>query len=116
AVAATSAAVSESTPPLAPQAEEEPPIDRSLYETVVTEEALERWIAEAHAEGVVAVDTETDMLDCVSCALVGVSLAIGPSKACYIPVGHGGKDMFAERPEQLPLALVLAKIKPLLED
>ena len=56
------------------------------------------------------------MLDCVSCALVGISLAVGPSAACYIPVGHGGKDMFAEKPDQLPKELVLAKLKPLLED
>ena len=96
--------------------EEEPAIDRSLYETVVTQEALDRWIDAARAEGLVAIDTETDMLDCVSCALVGISLAVGPNAACYIPVGHGGTDMFAERPEQLDKALVLAKLKPLLED
>ena len=70
----------------------------------------------AQAEGVVAVDTETDMLDCVSCGLVGISLAVAPNAACYIPVGHGGTDMFAERPAQLDKALVLAKLKPLLED
>ncbi len=84
--------------------------------TVVTQEALDRWIDAARAEGLVAIDTETDMLDCVSCALVGISLAVGPNAACYIPVGHGGTDMFAERPEQLDKALVLAKLKPLLED
>jgi DNA polymerase-1 len=101
---------------LAPAPVEEPAIDRSLYETVVTEEALDRWIAAAYAEGLVAVDTETDMLDAISCQLVGVSLATSPNKACYIPVGHGGTDMFAERPEQLDKALVIAKLKPLLED
>ena len=116
AVAVAAVSASEATPIAAPVHEEEPPIDRSLYETVVTQEALDRWIAAAHAEGLVAVDTETDSLDAVSSALVGVSLATGPNKACYIPVGHGGKDMFAEKPEQLPLALVLAKLKPLLED
>ena len=117
AVAATAATMTDARPaPTAPVAEQAPPIDRSLYETVVTEEALDRWIAAAHAEGVVAVDTETDMLDCVSCALVGISLAVGPNRACYIPVGHGGTDMFAEKPPQLPRDLVLAKLKPLLED
>ena len=116
AVATAAAAVTERAAPSAPVLEEEPPIDRSLYETVVTEDALDRWIAAARAEGLVAVDTETDMLDCVSCALVGVSLAVGPNAACYIPVGHGGKDMFAEKPEQLPRDLVLARLKPLLED
>lgn len=116
AVAAAAAAVTDEAAPPPPAFAEEPAIDRSLYETVVTEEALDRWIATAMAEGVVAVDTETDMLDCVSCGLVGISLATGPNMACYIPVGHGGADMFAERPQQLDKALVLAKLKPLLED
>lgn len=116
AVAAAAAAVTDEAAPPPPAFAEEPAIDRSLYETLVTEEALDRWIATATAEGVVAVDTETDMLDCVSCGLVGISLATGPNMACYIPVGHGGADMFAERPQQLDKALVLAKLKPLLED
>jgi DNA polymerase-1 len=116
AVAAVAAAASDIAAPPPPAHEDEPAIDRSLYETVVSEEALDRWIVAAHAEGVVAIDTETDMLDCVSCGLVGISLAVGPNAACYIPVGHGGTDMFAERPEQLDKALVLARLKPLLED
>ncbi|HYD12838.1 MAG TPA: DNA polymerase I [Allosphingosinicella sp.] len=94
----------------------EPKIDRSLYETVTTEDALDRWIAEANAKGLVAFDTETDGRDCVSAKLVGISLATDCNKACYIPLEHGGDDMFAERPEQLPSALVLAKLKPLFED
>jgi DNA polymerase-1 len=94
----------------------EPKIDRSLYETVTTEAALGQWIAEANANGFVAFDTETDGRDCVSAKLVGVSLATAPNRACYIPLEHGGDDMFAERPDQLPSELVLAKLKPLLED
>jgi DNA polymerase-1 len=94
----------------------EPKIDRSLYETVTTEEALDAWIAAANAKGLVAFDTETDGRDCVSARLVGISLATDRNKACYIPLEHGGDDMFAERPDQLPAALVLAKLKPLLED
>lgn len=93
-----------------------PPVDCSLYETVITEEALDRWIAEAVTEGVIAVDTETDSLNSVSAQLVGISLALAPNKACYIPVGHRGSDMFSQAPDQLPLATVLAKLKPLLED
>ncbi|MEA3043565.1 MAG: polymerase [Sphingomonadales bacterium] len=94
----------------------EPKIDRSLYETVTDEAALDRWIAEAFAKGRLAFDTETDGRDCVSARLVGISLATDCNKACYIPLEHGGDDMFAERPDQLPAALVLAKLKPLLED
>jgi DNA polymerase-1 len=94
----------------------EPKIDRSLYQTVADEAALDRWIADIEARGLVAIDTETDGRDCVSARLVGISLATECNKACYIPLEHGGDDMFAERPEQLPAALVLAKLKPLLED
>ncbi|TFI59500.1 DNA polymerase I [Sphingomonas parva] len=94
----------------------EPKIDRSLYETVTTEEALDRWISEARANGLVALDTETDGFDCVTAKLVGISLATGCNKACYIPLEHGGHDLLSERPEQLPAALVLARLKPLLED
>jgi DNA polymerase I len=94
------------------------PFVHADYETVVTEEALDRWIAAAQDAGVVAVDTETDHIDCIRANLVGISLATAPGKACYIPVGHGrgGEDLLTERPEQLPHPLVLAKLKPLLED
>ena len=94
----------------------EPKIDRSLYETVTDEAALDRWIADASARGLVAFDTETDGRDCVSAKLVGISLATDCNKACYIPLEHGGDDMFAERPDQLAADLVLARLKPLLED
>jgi len=95
---------------------EEAPFDHAAYETVVTEEALDRWIAEATAQGFVAVDTETDQLDAVRAALVGISLATVPGKACYIPVGHRGDGLLSEAPVQLPRDLVLAKLKPLLAD
>src|SRR6476469_8531649 len=91
-------------------------VDRSKYETVTDEAALDRWIAEAAAQGYVAVDTETDCIDCIIAKLAGVSLATAPNKACYIPVGHSGADLYSEAPNQLPLDLVLGKLKPLLED
>jgi DNA polymerase-1 len=94
----------------------EPAIDRSTYETVTDEAALDRWIAAAFAEGRVALDTETDSRDCVSATLVGISLAIECGRACYIPLEHGGHDLLNDRPQQLPAALVLQKLKPLLED
>jgi DNA polymerase-1 len=68
-------------------------VDRSKYETVTDEESLDRWIAEARALGVVAVDTETDCIDCIIARLAGISLATGPNRACYIPVGHSGADL-----------------------
>lgn len=93
-----------------------PVIDRSLYETVTTIEALDRWIEAARAAHVVAVDTETASLDSVTGDLVGVSLSVGPGKACYIPLGHGGTDMFAEKPEQLPMGDALGRLHGLFTD
>ncbi|MBY6127110.1 DNA polymerase I [Qipengyuania aquimaris] len=95
---------------------EMPAIDRSAYECVQSMDRLEEWIERAHATRLVAVDTETDSLDSIKARLVGVSLALGPNDACYIPLGHGGSDMFAEKPEQVDKAEALAALKPLLED
>ncbi|MFC7499343.1 DNA polymerase I [Enterovirga sp. GCM10030262] len=94
----------------------EPKIDRSAYETVTDEAALDLWIAESFDKGLVALDTETDSVDCVSAKLVGISLATECGKACYIPLEHGGHDLLSERPTQLSSELVLGKLKPLLED
>src|SRR4051795_8294188 len=91
-------------------------VDRSKYETVTDEAALDRWIAEARAHGHVAVDTETDCIDCIIARLAGISLATAPNRACYIPVGHSGGDLYSAAPSQLPMALVLERLKPLLED
>lgn len=95
---------------------EMPPIDHAAYETVQTLERLEAWVTRARAAQVVAVDTETSALDAIRADLVGVSLALGPNDACYIPLGHGGTDMFAQKPEQVPMADAIALLKPLLED
>ncbi|HEX8401774.1 MAG TPA: DNA polymerase I [Allosphingosinicella sp.] len=94
----------------------EPKIDRSAYETVLDEVALDRWIAEAVRLGRFAIDTETDGRDPIRAKLVGISMATECNRACYIPLEHGGDDLLAERPEQLPAELVLGKLKPLLQD
>ena len=73
------------------------------------EAALDRWIAEATAQGYVAIDTETDCIDCIIAQLAGISLATAPNRACYIPVGHSGGDLYSDAPNQLPLALVLGQ-------
>jgi DNA polymerase-1 len=91
-------------------------VDRSQYETVTSLDALDRWIAEATALGYVALDTETDCIDCVIARFAGISLATGPNRACYIPVGHSSADLYSDAPSQLPLAQVLERLKPLLED
>ncbi len=97
-------------------------IDRSEYETIELVERLDQWIADAFAAGVVALDTETTSLDPMSCELVGVSLALHPDRACYIPLGHraaGGRDLFGGAelaPGQIALPQALERLKPLLED
>ena len=64
-----------------------------------TPTTLEAWIDRAHEAGVVAFDTETTSLDPMQAELVGVSLAVAPGEACYIPLGHraGADDLFERR-------------------
>lgn len=100
----------------APGVEEDPPCNHDGYETVTDMDALDRWIAAARHQGWVAIDTETSGLDATQADLVGVSMALAPNLACYIPLGHGGTDMFAEKPVQLDREEALARLKPLLED
>jgi len=100
------------------------PVDVSTYVCVRDEATLEAWIARAYEVGVIAFDTETDALSASAANLCGVSLAVAPGEACYIPVGHeheheatGGLDFEAkEAVEQMPLDVVVARLKPLLED
>ncbi|PNU04122.1 DNA polymerase I [Novosphingobium guangzhouense] len=92
-----------------------PAIDRDAYKCVTTEAELDEWVAKAFAARLVAVDTETSMLDSMRADLAGISLAVGPNDACYIPLGHGGSDMFAEKPVQVSLSAAVSRLKPLLE-
>ncbi|ABD24726.1 DNA polymerase I [Novosphingobium aromaticivorans DSM 12444] len=92
-----------------------PAPDLSAYACVQSMGELQQWIARAFEARVVAIDTETSALDAMRADLVGVSLALGPNDACYIPLGHGGSDMFAEKPLQVDRAEALAALKPLLE-
>ncbi|HZU51258.1 MAG TPA: DNA polymerase I, partial [Sphingomicrobium sp.] len=102
--------------PSGPAPAEQIDVDRSKYETVIDENALDRLIEEARSSGFVAIDTETDCLDCIVAKFAGVSIATAPNRAYYIPVGHSGADLYSDAPSQLPLELVLSKLKPLLED
>ncbi|HEX8585958.1 MAG TPA: DNA polymerase I [Allosphingosinicella sp.] len=102
--------------PVQAEVRPEPAIDRSVYRTVTDLAELESWIAEATANGIVAVDTETSGYDCVTADLIGISLATECGKACYVPLEHGGHDLLSERPEQIATDVALAKLKPLLED
>jgi DNA polymerase I len=111
------------TPPPAAKAPEAPKhaaIDHAGYVCVRDAATLDAWIARARAAGVVAFDTETDALSSVSAELCGVSLAVAPGEACYIPVGHCEPDGLqleaAQDLEQIAPEEALARLKPLLED
>ena len=90
------------------------------YATVQSAAALEDWVARATAAGRVAVDTETDSLDSLRARLVGVSLAVAPGEACYIPLGHTAAGADGETldfdagtaPEQIPLEQALEILRP----
>src|SRR4051812_45190985 len=73
------------------------------YETVTTVEALDAWARRVEAADLVALDAETDSLDAVRARLIGLSMAVGPGEACYIPLAHG----YAGAPDQLSIAQVL---------
>jgi DNA polymerase-1 len=95
-------------------------IDLEAYECVRDEAALDRWIARARLAGLVAFDTETDALSSANAGLCGISLAVAPGEACYIPVGHCEADGLqleaAQDLVQIPIDIVIERLKPLLED
>jgi DNA polymerase-1 len=82
------------------------------YETILDEQALQNWLQEIASAELVSVDTETTSLDPFAARLVGISLALAPHRAAYIPLNH----RYAGAPDQLPEALVLERLKPWLED
>ncbi|MFL6661800.1 MAG: DNA polymerase I, partial [Rhizobacter sp.] len=88
-----------------------PPLERR-YDTIVTVEALDAWIAKAQAAPITAVDTETDSLDPMAARIIGISFAVAPGEAAYIPLAH----TYAGAPDQLPFDTVRARLKPWLEN
>ncbi|MFN3230477.1 MAG: DNA polymerase I, partial [Asticcacaulis sp.] len=74
----------------------------------------------AQAKGVIAVDTETDALSSSHAGLVGISLAVAPGEACYIPLAHrtddGGLALSGDTLKQIPIETALALLRPLLAD
>jgi DNA polymerase-1 len=101
-------------------APEAPAIDVNGYECVRDVATLEAWIEKARAAGIVAFDTETDALSSASAGLCGVSLAVVPGQACYIPLAHEEMDGLAlDAPSdltQIPLPIAIELLKPMLED
>jgi DNA polymerase-1 len=80
------------------------------YETVLSMEQLDEWVARIGKAGAFAVDCETDSLDPMRAELVGLSLAVEPGKAAYVPIAHS----YPGAPQQLAKDAVLDALKPLL--
>ena len=89
-----------------------PFVDTRKYETVLDEEALERWARRLEAAPIASIDTETTSLDPMLAEIVGLSMSAAPGEGAYIPLTH----RYAGAPAQLPLDRVLARLKPWLED
>ena len=81
------------------------------YETVLDEAALDAWIERLCAADAIAFDTETTSLDYMRADLVGVSFAVEPGHAAYVPFGHD----YPGAPDQLSRETVLGKLRPILE-
>jgi DNA polymerase-1 len=92
-------------------AEAQVPIEKE-YQTVLTQDELNQWLSQIAEAKLVAVDTETTSLDYMKAELVGVSVAVEPGRAAYIPFGHD----YLGAPDQLDKDSVLEQLKPLLED
>ncbi|MBL8492721.1 MAG: DNA polymerase I [Rhodocyclaceae bacterium] len=84
---------------------------RDRYACILTEAQLDDWLARIGAAGLVALDTETDSLDPLAAHLVGISFAVAPGEAAYLPLRHAGPDA----PSQLPFDATLARLRPWLE-
>jgi DNA polymerase-1 len=82
-----------------------------MYETITTQAQLDEWIAKLSAAKLFAFDTETTSLEYMRAEIVGVSFAVSPGAAAYLPLRHD----YAGAPDQLDREASLAKLKPLLE-
>ena len=82
------------------------------YAMVTSESALNHWLQRLSDVALFAFDTETTSLDYIDARIVGVSVAVAPGEAAYIPLAHD----YLGAPAQLDREVVLARLKPLLED
>ena len=82
------------------------------YQIVTEQKDLDAWIAQLAEADLFAFDTETTSLDYMEARIVGLSFAVEPGKAAYVPLAHD----YLGAPEQLDREAVLSQLKPLLED
>ena len=87
-------------------------IDRTKYETLLTQADLTCWIEKLNAAKLIAVDTETDSLDYMSANLVGISFGLENGEAAYLPLQLD----YLDAPKTLEKSTALAAIKPILEN
>ena len=85
--------------------------DRSGYQCILDQAALDQWLLRLDAAPLVSLDTETTDLDPMQARLVGISFAIENGPAAYLPLGHS----YAGAPTQLPLEATLEQLRPWLE-
>lgn len=82
------------------------------YVTILDEETFDQWLKKIAACDVFAFDLETDSLDTLTATIVGISVAVAPGEAAYLPVAHD----YIDAPPQLDRDWVLSRLKPILED
>ena len=87
-------------------------IDRSRYETLLTEADLNRWVEKLNQAKLFALDTETDNLDYMAANLVGISFALENGEAAYLPLQLD----YLGAPKTLEKTTALALLKPILEN
>ena len=108
----SSPATQDASSATAPATEAKPTIIPGTYETILTQEHFEKWLAELNNAKLFAFDTETTSLDYCKAEIVGVSFAVVAGKAAYLPLAH----QYPDAPLQLDRTKILAQLKPLLEN
>ncbi|MBS0911155.1 DNA polymerase I [Tatumella sp. JGM118] len=92
------------------------PVESTLspenYATILDEQTFELWLEKLNNCELFAFDLETDSLDTLSANIIGLSFAVAPGEAAYLPVAHD----YLDAPAQLDRKYVLARLKGLLED
>ena len=121
--ASPSQTVASASPPHADQ-----PAETISYKLICDVDALSTFLDRARQQGYLAVDTETTGLNAAAADLVGISMALAPGDACYVPLRHGaaspadgqeGLDFVAvpeQAPPQIAFDQAMALIRPVFED
>jgi len=87
------------------------PTIEAEYETILTMEALGKWIQQLNSAELIAIDTETTSLNYMEAELVGLSFATEAGKAAYLPLAHD----YLDAPQQIDKTSALEKLRPILE-